>query len=205
MQAKLRVLQDGTFSRVGDNELMKVDIRVIAATNRKLEEEVRNKNFREDLFYRLNMVTLNIPPLRERIDDIPVLIDHFINYALNKLNKNDIVVGEEAYEILMEYDWPGNVRQLQNAIFRAVNLCKGSEILPIHLPHNIVNNVVQNKVQSSLYTLPERNENKLTNIEKIEANYIIELLKKNNNNKTRTARNSEYQSAYTENLINIKI
>lgn len=188
MQAKLlRVLQDGTFNMVGDNELMKVDIRVIAATNRNLEEEVLNKNFREDLFYRLNMMTINIPPLRERRDDIPVLADHFLHYAINKLNKGDIEIGEQVYRILMNYDWSGNVRQLQNAIFRAVNMCSGSEILPEHLPDNIINSVDMRYNYSNLYILQTRGEKKLKDIESAEASYILRLLKKYEGNKKKTA------------------
>lgn len=188
MQAKLlRVLQDGTFSRVGDNELMKVDIRVIAATNRKLEEEVRNKNFREDLFYRLNMMTLNIPPLRERRDDISVLADHFLHYARNKLDKGDIDIGEHVYRILMNYDWPGNVRQLQNTIFRAVNMCSGPEILPEHLPDNIINSMDMRYNHSNLYILPTKGEKQLKKIEAAEANYILKLLEKYKGNKKKTA------------------
>lgn len=188
MQAKLlRVLQDGTFTRVGDNQLMKVDVRVIAATNRKLEEEVRNKNFREDLYYRLNMMTINIPPLRERRDDIPVLAEHFLYYACNKLDKGDIVIGEQVYRILMSYDWPGNVRQLQNVIFRAVNMCKGPEILLEHLPDAIINNTELRGIQSNLYMLPNKKEKQLKKIEAAEASYILKTLEKNEWNKKKTA------------------
>ncbi len=127
----LRVLQEGTFMPVGSNETIRVDVRVIAATNKILEEEVRAGRFREDLFYRLNVVTIHLPPLRERIDDIPLLVAHFIEkYNVIYGRGEDAVrdVSREVMEILQEYSWPGNVRELENVIVRAFELGCGEVI-----------------------------------------------------------------------------
>jgi two-component system response regulator AtoC len=124
----LRVLQEGEFERVGAASTVKVDVRVITATNRDLEEEVRKGNFREDLFYRLNVINIHMPPLRERREDIPLLIEHFLNRYRYTPNSPPTRISEEALNRLVEYDWPGNVRQLENEIERAVVLSQGRVI-----------------------------------------------------------------------------
>jgi two-component system response regulator AtoC len=124
----LRVLQEGTFERVGGTSTVKVDVRVITATNRDLEEEVHKNNFREDLFYRLNVITVHMPPLRERLEDIPLLIEHFLDKYRYTPAAPTTRISEEALERLMAYDWPGNVRQLENEIQRAVVLSQGKVI-----------------------------------------------------------------------------
>lgn len=125
LQSKLlRVLQEGEFERVGEERTRHVDLRVIAATNRKLDEEVKAGRFREDLYYRLNVFPLSLPPLRERREDIGQLAAHFLGLASRKLNCPEVRLTEYAVELLMAYDWPGNIRELHNVIERAVILCK---------------------------------------------------------------------------------
>lgn len=128
----LRVLQERTFERVGGNAPIKADVRIITATNRDLLEESRNGTFREDLYYRLNVVNIHMPPLRDRQDDIPLLVDHFLHkhrFSGDKPSR----IAESAMSQLMEHDWPGNVRQLENTIERAVVLAQGGLIGPEHL------------------------------------------------------------------------
>ena len=128
----LRVLQERTFERVGGNAMIKADVRIIAATNRDLLEESRNGTFREDLYYRLNVVNVHMPPLRDRKDDITLLVDHFLQkhrFSGDKPSR----IAEAAMQQLMEHEWPGNVRQLENTVERAVVLAQGGMIGPEHL------------------------------------------------------------------------
>jgi len=130
----LRVLQDGIFERVGGNESVQVDVRLIAATNKPLEEAVEQKDFREDLFYRLNVVRVALPPLRDRSEDIPLLVDYFLQkFAENELS----TVHPEAMTLLKNHNWPGNVRELENAIRRALVMAKTGAIQPGTLPPEI--------------------------------------------------------------------
>ncbi len=124
----LRVLQEGAFERVGGTATIKVDVRVITATNRDLEEEVRKGNFREDLYYRLNVINIHMPPLRDRKEDIPLLIEHFLNKYRYSPSSPPTRISEEAITKMIEYDWPGNVRQLENEIRRAVVYAQGKVI-----------------------------------------------------------------------------
>ena len=138
LQVKLlRVLQEHEFERVGDTKTTEVDVRVIAATNRNLEEEIGLGNFREDLYFRLNVVPINIPPLRERPEDIPILIEHFLNIYNRENIKNVTQISKEVLDILMEYPWPGNVRELENCVERAVVMAKGSQFPYTALPFNL--------------------------------------------------------------------
>jgi len=130
----LRVLQSGTFERVGGNQPIRVDVRVIAATNKPLEQAVANKEFREDLFYRLNVVRIHLPPLRERREDIRLLV----NYFLKKLGPKPKSIAPDALRALEDYHWPGNVRELENAIQRALVVTKGHAILRSDLPAEII-------------------------------------------------------------------
>jgi PAS domain S-box-containing protein len=129
MQAKLlRVLQDKAVMRIGGNKVIPVDTRIIAATNKNLAEEVRKGNFRQDLYYRLNVITINLPPLRERKEDIPLLAQHFLKKISARLNKEVRTISPDALLALARYDWPGNVRELENAIERAVNITRSTTI-----------------------------------------------------------------------------
>ncbi len=134
LQAKLlRVLQEQQFERLGGTETITVDVRIIAATNRSLDEEVANGLFRADLYYRLNVIPILLPPLRQRRQDIPLLIDHFLRQS-NKRNHRKVRLSWEALEFLVEYDWPGNVRELQNLIERLVILTEGNTVRYADLP-----------------------------------------------------------------------
>jgi two-component system response regulator HydG len=129
VQAKLlRVLQDGTFKRLGGINTLRVNVRVVAATNKELSKEVASERFRQDLYYRLNVIAIHLPPLRERLQDIPLLAAHFLQKYARENHKEIVAIQQEAVEHLMGYDWPGNVRELENVIERAVVLAKGSTI-----------------------------------------------------------------------------
>ncbi|HVM25653.1 MAG TPA: sigma-54 dependent transcriptional regulator [Candidatus Limnocylindrales bacterium] len=130
----LRILQEREFERIGSNTPIKIDIRVIAATNRNLAEEVEKGKFREDLYYRLNVIHCHMPPLRERKEDIPLLVEHFLVKFRHAPGAIPTSISEDALQRLIEYDWPGNVRELENAIERAVVLSRGNPITVDHLP-----------------------------------------------------------------------
>jgi PAS domain S-box-containing protein len=135
MQVKLlRVLQEGRFERVGSEKTIQVNVRLISATNKNLATEIAEGRFREDLFYRLSVVPVTLPPLRDRVNDIPLLVEHFLSRMRKDLSRPDIKVSPDAMDILMTYEWPGNIRELQNWIQFALIKCRGSEILPVHLP-----------------------------------------------------------------------
>jgi transcriptional regulator with PAS, ATPase and Fis domain len=134
VQAKLlRVLQEGRFERVGDEKTISVDVRIISATNRPLKQEVKSGRFREDLYYRLNVVPIFLPPLRKRKGDIPLLVEHFMERAKEEGQVTD-GVSQEAMAVMIEYPWPGNVRELQSALRFALVKSKGEWIQPLHLP-----------------------------------------------------------------------
>jgi DNA-binding NtrC family response regulator len=122
----LRVLQERCFFRVGGNEEVRVDVRVIAATNANLQQAVQDGKFRDDLYYRLNVIEIRVPPLRERREDIPLLVEHFLERLSHELGKDIGQVSEDALKVLMDYGWPGNVRELENAIERAMVTCRSS-------------------------------------------------------------------------------
>jgi transcriptional regulator with GAF, ATPase, and Fis domain len=129
LQAKLlRVIQDGEFERLGNPRTIKIDVRIIAATNRNLAEEISNGRFREDLFYRLNVFPITIPPLRERREDIPLLINHFVSKYNQKMGKKIESVSPDTLDALREYHWPGNVRELESVIERAVIISPGKRL-----------------------------------------------------------------------------
>jgi DNA-binding NtrC family response regulator len=133
----LRVLQSGTFERVGGNQPIQVDVRVIAATNKNLDQAVAARQFREDLFYRLNVVRIHLPPLRDRRDDIPLLVNYFLEKIARELQRPPKSVAAGAVKLLEKYHWPGNVRELENALRRAHVLAKSDAILPGDLPPEI--------------------------------------------------------------------
>jgi transcriptional regulator with PAS, ATPase and Fis domain len=139
MQVRLlRFLQEGTFERVGGESTVSVNVRLISATNRDLKKETDDDHFREDLFYRLNVIPIHIPPLRERKNDIPLLVGHFLKEAGERYQQETLTVTNEALSLLLEYPWPGNVRELQNAIQFAIVKHRGKTIIaPADLPHEI--------------------------------------------------------------------
>jgi Nif-specific regulatory protein len=141
LQAKLlRVLQEREFQRVGGNNTLKTNVRIIAATNQNLQENVKKGSFREDLFFRLNVVQVNVPPLRERKQDIPLLAQHFVNKYSERCNRKVVGLSKKAREVLCNYEWTGNVRELENVIERAIVLGSTETIMPEDLPDEIAEN-----------------------------------------------------------------
>ena len=139
LQVKLlRALQERTFERVGDTRTIKVDVRVIAATNRKLPDLVKQGKFREDLYYRINVIAMRLPPLRERRSDLPVLINHFIGRSAKAMDKAVTGVTEETMRLLVSYNWPGNVRELENILERAVILTTNAQLTPSDFPEELI-------------------------------------------------------------------
>ncbi len=133
----LRFLQDGEIRRVGDNEPLFVDVRLIAATNKELPKLIEEGKFREDLFYRLNVIPIHLPPIRKRKDDIPLLVNHFMKKYVEREHKNVVSISPEAMKMLTGYHWPGNVRELENVIERAIILTNRNTILPDDFPASI--------------------------------------------------------------------
>ncbi|MGF7058859.1 sigma 54-interacting transcriptional regulator [Brassicibacter mesophilus] len=145
MQAKLlRVLEEREFERIGGTSRIDLDIRVIASTNEYLEDAVKKGKFRQDLYYRLNVIRLNIPPLRDRIDDIPILSEYLLHDLIKKLHMEYKEISPETIKVLKEHNWPGNVRELRNVIEVALNLSNGKVILPQHLPEHLIKNSITN-------------------------------------------------------------
>jgi DNA-binding NtrC family response regulator len=130
----LRILQQKEFSRLGGEEVIKVDVRILAATNRDLKAAIREKRFREDLFYRLNVISIHVPPLRQRKEDIPLLATAFVQKYCLEMNKEEVKIAPSALKLLMDYDWPGNVRELENIIERALVIGQGQRIEADDLP-----------------------------------------------------------------------
>jgi transcriptional regulator with PAS, ATPase and Fis domain len=179
MQAKLlRVLQEHEIKRVGGTETIKIDVRIVAATNQNLEALVTEKKFREDLFYRLNVVSVHLPPLRERPEDVPLLADHFLGKYASQNNKPISRISPEAMDLLLRHRWPGNVRELENVIERAATLSGTNLILPEDLPRR----VQMEPTQMSLSSLPSRMP--LSELEKL---YIQKVLEETGGNKKKAA------------------
>lgn len=169
VQAKLlRTLQEGTIRRIGSLKETSINVRVVAATNKNLEELASQGKFRLDLYYRISVFPLNIPPLRDRKKDIVSLINHFLKLHKNEL-KGDIILNKEAEAILYNYDWPGNIRELKNALEFAVNMMEESEIKSVHLPVRIQNSTINAEIE--ITKLSDR----VREFEKNEINRIIKL------------------------------
>jgi DNA-binding NtrC family response regulator len=178
IQAKLlRVLQEGDFIPVGDTRTKTVDIRFLAATNKDLEEEVRQKRFREDLYFRLNVISLNLPPLRERSEDIELLARHFLKKYAGRMKRDITDFAPEALQLLRSYSWPGNIRELENAIERAAILTRGPLIRAETLP-----------VWRSVPAAEPKKSGRLVSLETVEREHILHVLKAAGNNKSRAAR-----------------
>jgi len=174
----LRVLQEREVIPVGATEAVAVDVRIVAATNRDLDEEIRRGGFRSDLFYRLNVITLHLPPLRDRPDDVPLLAAHFLQRFAASRGRT-VRLAPETLEAMQGYDWPGNVRELENALERAAVMTPGEEIGPGALPARITERAPQPLVQASLPPNPT--------LEIIERAYIHWVLQAEGGNKTRAA------------------
>ena len=176
----LRVLQEGMVRRVGADRERAVNVRAVAATNRDLENEVREGRFREDLYWRLNVIALRVPPLRERPFDIPLLVEHFINKVALAAGSPPLDVTAEALAILTAYAWPGNVRELENAIERAAALAQGPRLTPEDLPERI-------RVGGRQAALISRSRASKLTLRELEREYILETLRETGGNKLRAA------------------
>ena len=189
----LRVLQERSFDKLGSTKSISVDVRIVAATNRNLEEAIKKGTFREDLYYRLKVVPINLPPLRSRKEDIPLLIDHFL-LKYNEENSTQIRISDDAMEYLLNYDWPGNVREVENSIERIVILCEDQTAGINDLPFEIINanrfiNKIEQAVDVEEEIFEEKQELSITkSIEEIETERILEALKKCGWVKSRAAR-----------------
>lgn len=170
----LRVIETKQFTRVGGSETISSDFRVIAATNENLDELVKEGVFREDLYYRLNVFTIHIPPLRERIEDIPLLANYFLKKFTTSMNKKITGISDEAMSFMLKYKWPGNVRELENAIERAVVVCRTDKIQLEDLPFRISNNSLYSEVEDK-------------SLSEIEKRHIALVLKENNWNISKSA------------------
>lgn len=174
----LRVLQERTYEPLGSVESVPSDVRIIAATNRRLQELVKEGKFREDLYYRIHVIRMELPPLRDRMEDIPLLADHFIHH-FNVLQKKEIAgLSGEALACLVSYDYPGNVRELQNFIEHAFILCKSGLIAPHHLPGNLC---LPRGMESS-------GRNETMNMKDLEAVFITNMLRRHQWNRIKTAK-----------------
>jgi DNA-binding NtrC family response regulator len=182
-QAKiLRVLQDKRFMQLGGVSEVQVDVRIIAATNIDLRQAVEQGKFREDLFYRLNVITIDLPPLRTRREDIPLLANHFLEYFTNENRMTTRTLTQDAMHVMMDYDWPGNVRELENAIERAVVLSTsasiGSDLLPDQLTgRKYASNLQETRPDASLFQI----------LEVVEKRIISDMLERCNSNQTEAA------------------
>ena len=194
----LRVLEEGIVSRIGGTERIIVDVRIIAASNKNLREEVAKGRFREDLFYRLNVLPMTIMSLRERTEDIPLLVDYFIKKISRRLNKREVKISKEEMDILMAYSWPGNVRELENFIELAINL--------EYLPLNYFNHELKEKAPIN-YSI-----SKDLSMDRMEKNHIVNVLNIYEGNITKTAealgigRNTLYRKIrkYNINSVNME-
>ena len=174
----LRVLETKEFERVGGNKIFKIDARIIAATNKNLVEEISSGRFREDLFYRINVVNIHLPPLRERMDDFPLFVNHFIEVFNTKFKKDVRQFSSRAYDILTEYNWPGNIRELENVIEHCFVLCNGKIIDVDCLPKRLR----EKKFLPSQIII-----NPVNKVKETEKQLIISLLEKHKGNRTKTA------------------
>ena len=176
----LRVLQEKEFERVGGIETIKANVRVIAATNRDLREMVNQGTFREDLFYRLNVIPIELPPLRQRKADIPSLIDHFVERFCKEMGRNKISFDKEAIDILINYPWKGNIRELENVIERIVILNQGEQVSKMALPKEVISQNSDGKV----FELPEQG----IDLDQLEKSFIEQALRRTDNNQTQAAK-----------------
>jgi two-component system response regulator PilR (NtrC family) len=179
MQVKLlRVLQERRFRRVGGLEELQADIRVIAATNQDLAKAVQDGRFREDLFYRINVIPIALPPLRERREDIPLIAEHFLAKYRDQMDKQIAGISREALDLLMQHEWPGNIRELENVIERAVALETTKAILPDSLPRSVRGDRPRVGATAAPEVLPESGFDLEAHVKEIERGYIAEALRR---------------------------
>lgn len=173
----LRVIEIKEIERVGSNKPIKIDTRIIAATNKNIEKEIEAGRFREDLYYRINVMNIHLPPLRERKDDLPILVNHFIEKFNKKFSRKIRHFSSSAFDILMDYNWPGNIRELENVIEHCFVLCSDSIILDEHLPKRIRANLAYDT----------QGEKHIKNLESAEINLIVNILRKHHGNRRKAA------------------
>ena len=176
----LRALQEGAVRRVGADREREVDARLVAATNRNLDEEVREGRFREDLYWRLNVIHIRVPPLRDRPIDIPLLVDLFLTRACEAAGREPLDVAPDTLAILTGYAWPGNVRELENAVERAVALARGARLTPDDLPERV-------RTTGEAAAIIARGQERRLTLRELEREYILETVRRMGGNKTRAA------------------
>ena len=198
MQAKLlRVLQEHEVRRVGGKDWLKVDVRVVAATNQNLAELVSRGAFRQDLYYRLDVVAIRLPPLRERVEDIPLLARHFLQHYSRESGKSITAISDRAMELLCAYFWPGNIRELEHAIEQTVALSNQPVLTPDDLPEEVRDHAAAksfpNQLQDAHFLFPDT-----PSLEEVKKRYVLHVLKRNQGNVSRTARvlNIDRRSLY---------
>ena len=180
-QAKvLRVIEDQRFEPVGSDSSIQVDARIVASTNKDLEQEIERGNFREDLFYRLNVIPFSVPPLRERIEDVPLLADHFLKEFTTAYGRKPKELTPEAYRVLQEYSWPGNVRELRNLMERIVIMHPQARVDARHIPLNASRRAAAERTPDRFGSLQEVRE-------AAEREYILRKLEETRGNVTRAA------------------
>jgi Nif-specific regulatory protein len=203
----LRVIQEKEFERVGGTQTVRVNIRLITATNKDLEKEVREGRFREDLYYRLNVIPIFLPSLRERKEDIPLLVNHFLQKSNQENRKNVKYVSDEAMGYLMNYSWPGNVRELENAIERAIILCKGDTLtqdlfpIPGEKAHPVLSSFNPPETFSPLESLTTNGLTLPQAVETVEKKMIEEALNRTKGNQRKAAQ----LLGITERILGYKI
>ncbi|MCG8607581.1 sigma 54-interacting transcriptional regulator, partial [bacterium] len=181
----LRVLQERKITRLGGTETIEVDVRIITATNRDLEEAIEGNRFREDLYYRLNVIPIVMPPLRERSTDIPLLLEHFVKKFSLENKMPPPTISEEAINLCIDYDWPGNVRELENAIENAIVLGEGQTILPEHLPFGMASNRRSSLKLDFLKNAGQKYKDKMEAAEKM---VLLEAIDRAKGNKSEAAK-----------------
>lgn len=176
----LRVLQEQEFERIGGSETIKVDVRIIAATNKNLLDEIKRGKFREDLYYRLNVVEIHIPPLRNRMDDVESLIEHFLEEFSTKYNKKNLTLSKDAMQVLANFSWPGNIRELRNVIERAVVLSRETNISPSDFPDKIRQPM---PISGESYS-----DEQILTLQEMETMYVKKVLEYTGGNKLKASR-----------------
>lgn len=184
----LRAVEKGTFRRVGGKEEVKVDVTLISATNKVLSDQIKSGNFREDLYYRLNVIELYIPPLRHRKEDIPLLVEFYKNHYCEAYDIGEIEFTQETIEALVNYDWPGNVRQLKNMVERCLVLLEGDKVTPDMLPPSISKEKSDFSIRYNRKSDNYLNITVGTSLDEIEKKVIYHTLKSVDNNKTEAAK-----------------
>ncbi len=189
LQVKLlRVLQEKEFERVGGINTIRTDVRIIAATNKNLEEEVEKSRFREDLYYRLNVIPILLPPLRERLSDIPALVKYFIEKNARERSLEVLDINKQVMQHFLNYRWPGNVRELENLIERLSVLCDGNTVTITDLPEKILTGHTQASGSSLGFILPDEGIDLSDTVSEFEKNIIIQALNKTGWVKNRAAK-----------------